>query len=124
MNRIDLIGRIGNDLEIKNGCLSFSLATSFSYKTDSGEKKEETSWHNVVMFHKSAENFVKYHKKGSVAFITGRVRYNKHDGKIYTQIICNEWRFLPKDSTGSNQSNDNSQPEPVQSNESGDGLPF
>ena len=59
-NRVQLIGNVGNDPEIKNleggkKLANLTIATNDSYKNDKGEKVEQTEWHRVVAWGKTAE---------------------------------------------------------------------
>ena len=70
INKITILGNLGNQPETKtleNGAIvtQFNVATSESWKDDSGEKKTETEWHRVVAWNKLAEIIQKYCKKGS-----------------------------------------------------------
>lgn len=103
MNQVNLIGRIGNDLNIENNCLRVSVATNERYKKD-GEVITDTQWHTVVMFSPTADNFAKFFKKGDGVALTGKLKYTEKDGKYYTSIICNSWQFLPTNNVN-NQSN-------------------
>ena len=91
INKVILKGRLGQNPESKNGAVKFSMATSESYKNKQGEKVESTQWHNVVAFGKLGEILEKYLKKGDEAVIIGKLNYNKHEEKIYTSIIANEF---------------------------------
>lgn len=79
LNRATLIGNIGKDPEIKtlqNGrkCVSFSLATSKRYRDNNGEQKEETQWHNIVIWGKTAETFENIGiVKGTQLYIEGEI---------------------------------------------------
>jgi len=69
VNKVILVGNLGKDPEIKyfeNGVpkASFSLATSDSYTSKSGERVDTTEWHNVVLWRGLAEVAEKYLKKG------------------------------------------------------------
>ena len=62
LNKVMLIGNIGKDPDIKTlqsgrKVVSFSLATSKRYRDNNGEQKEETQWHNIVLWGKIAETF-------------------------------------------------------------------
>ena len=62
LNKCLLIGNIGKDPTISatatgRKCVKFSLATSRRYRDNNGEQKEETQWHNIVIWGKSAETF-------------------------------------------------------------------
>ena len=84
LNKVLLIGRLGADPEIKqmvNGksVARLSLATSQSWKDKStGEKKEKTEWHRVVVFNEGLVNVVKqYLKKGAQVYIEGQLTTRK-----------------------------------------------
>jgi len=84
LNKVLLIGRLGADPEIKqmvNGknVARFSLATSNTWKDRStGEKKEKTEWHRVVIFNEGLANVVKqYLKKGAQVYIEGQLSTRK-----------------------------------------------
>ena len=85
LNKVLLIGRLGNDPEIKpmqNGknVAILSLATSESWKDkNTGEKKEKTEWHRVVIFNEGLVNVVqKYLKKGSQVYVEGQLNTSKY----------------------------------------------
>ena len=84
LNKVLLIGRLGGDAEIKqmvNGksVARLSLATSQSWKDkSSGEKKEKTEWHRVVVFNEGLVNVVQqYLKKGAQVYIEGQISTRK-----------------------------------------------
>jgi len=84
LNKVLLIGRLGADPEIKqtiNGksVARFSVATSQSWKDkSSGEKKEKTEWHRVVVFNEGLVNVVQqYLKKGAQVYIEGQLSTRK-----------------------------------------------
>ena len=84
LNKVLLIGRLGADPEIKqmvNGksVARLSLATSQSWKDkNSGEKKEKTEWHRVVVFNEGLVNVVQqYLKKGAQVYIEGQLNTRK-----------------------------------------------
>ena len=99
LNKVFLIGRLGNDPDIKstqNGksVAILSLATSESWKDkNTGEKKEKTEWHRVVIFNEGLVNVVqKYLKKGAQVYIEGQInttKYTDSNGqeKFSTQIV-------------------------------------
>lgn len=80
LNKVTLIGRLGKDPEtrhLESGATvtTFSLATSETWKDkNTGEKKENTEWHNVVLWRKVAEVAKKYLKKGDMVYIEGKLR--------------------------------------------------
>ncbi len=99
LNKVLLIGRLGNDPEIKqmqNGksVARLSVATSESWKDkNTGEKKEKTEWHKVVIFNEGLVSVVqKYLKKGAQVYIEGQLNTNKYTDsngqeKYSTQIV-------------------------------------
>ena len=99
LNKVLLIGRLGNDPEIKqmqNGksVARLSVATSESWKDkNTGEKKEKTEWHRVVIFNEGLVSVVqKYLKKGAQVYIEGQLNTNKYTDssgqeKYSTQIV-------------------------------------
>ena len=105
VNKAILIGHLGKDPETRymaNGdaVCSFSLATSESWKDKaSGEKKEQTEWHRVVLFRQLAEIAEKYLKKGALVYIEGAIKTRKWQDKsgqdrYSTEIHGNEMRML------------------------------
>ena len=112
VNRVTLIGNLGNDPEIKfltNGdaVCNLSIATSESWKDKStGQPQERTEWHRVVFFRKPAEIIGEYTKKGSKLYIEGRLQTRKWQDKdgndrYTTEIRGDQFQFL--DSKGDNQ---------------------
>ena len=84
LNKVQLIGRLGADPEIKqmvNGknVARLSIATSQSWKDkSSGERKEKTEWHRVVIFNEGLVNVVQqYLKKGANVYIEGQLTTRK-----------------------------------------------
>lgn len=85
LNKAMIIGRIGNDLELKktanSSVLVMNIATTENYITDSGDKVEKTEWHRVVVYGKTAENCYKFLKKGSLIYVEGKISTNKWQDK-------------------------------------------
>ena len=84
LNKVLLIGRLGADPEIKemvNGksVARLSLATSQSWKDkNTGEKKEKTEWHRIVVFNEGLVNVVRqYLKKGAQIYVEGQISTRK-----------------------------------------------
>jgi single-strand DNA-binding protein len=85
-NRVQLIGNVGNDPEIKTleggkKLASLSIATNESYTNDKGEKVEQTEWHRIEMWEGLANIAEQYLKKGDMAYIEGRIRTEKWTDK-------------------------------------------
>ena len=84
LNKVTLIGNVGKDPEIRTTSdgreiASFSLATSESWKDkSSGERKEKTEWHRIVIFSEPLVNLVKnYVKRGSKLYLEGSLQTRK-----------------------------------------------
>jgi single-strand DNA-binding protein len=103
VNKVILVGNIGNDPEVKSmqsgdKVCNFSVATSESWKDKtSGERKERTEWHRVVVFNQGLINVCEnYLKKGTKVYIEGQVEtrnYEKDGQKIYTtEIVLRPYR--------------------------------
>lgn len=99
-NKVQLIGNLGSDPEIKhteNGKMlaKFSLATSEVYTNKDGERITNTQWHNIVAWEKTAEIVEKFLKKGNEVAIEGKLTnrtYEDKEGvkKYYTEVVVNE----------------------------------
>ena len=110
LNKVILIGRLGRDPETRympNGdaVCNFSLATTESWKDQSGQKKERTEWHNITMYRKLAEIAAQYLKKGSLVYLEGKIQYRKYTGKdgierTAYEIVCSEMKMLGGKSEG------------------------
>jgi single-strand DNA-binding protein len=97
VNRVILIGNLGRDPEIRNleggvKKASFSLATTETYKGKSGERIDQTEWHNVVLWRGLADVADSYLKKGSTIYLEGKIKsreYTDKDGnrRFITEII-------------------------------------
>ncbi|TRX36708.1 single-stranded DNA-binding protein [Flavobacterium restrictum] len=105
-NRVQLIGNVGNDPEIKNldggkKLANFTLATKDSYKNDKGEKVEQTEWHRLTAWGKTAEIIEKYVTKGLQVAIDGKLTHRSYDDKngekrYITEVVINEVMLLGK----------------------------
>ena len=103
-NTVQLIGNVGNLPELMtfdSGTkkTTFSLATNESYTNAKGEKVEDTQWHNIVVWGKTAELVCKLFTKGTKIAIEGKLTsrsYDAKDGskKYITEIIMNEFMFV------------------------------
>jgi single-strand DNA-binding protein len=98
MNVIHLLGRVGKDPEVVTTSggtklCKVSLATR-------GYKKDETDWHQVTFFGKTADIVEQYVKKGDMIQCTGSVSYSENDGKYYTNINANSVELLGGKSSG------------------------
>lgn len=106
LNKVFLIGRLTNDPQPKTlpsgqPVCSFGLATSRFFNDKAGQKKQETEFHNIVLFGRLAEIASQYLAKGSLTFIEGRLRtrnwQDKSGNQRYrTEIIAERMQMGPK----------------------------
>jgi single-strand DNA-binding protein len=105
INKVILVGNLGKDPETRympsgKAVTNFSIATSESWKDkQTGEQKEQTEWHNIVMYDRLAEIAAEYLRKGSQVYVEGRLRTRKWQDKegrdrYTTEIIANEMQML------------------------------
>lgn len=86
INKVILIGNLGKDPEVRhldNGVkvTRFSLATTESYKDRDGNRKEQTEWHNIVLWRGLAEVAERFLKKGNTIYIEGKIRNRQWEDK-------------------------------------------
>ena len=105
VNKVILVGNLGADPETRylpsgDPVTNLRLATTDSWKDKaSGERKEATEWHRVVLFRRLAEIAGQYLKKGSQVYIEGRIRTRKWQDKdgqerYTTEIEAEEMKML------------------------------
>lgn len=104
VNKVILVGRMGKDPEfrtLENGAsvANFTMATSETYKDRvTGEKKEITDWHNIVLWRGLAEIANKYLGKGDMVYIEGKMRTRswEKDGitRYTTEVIGDNLTML------------------------------
>ena len=125
LNKAFVFGNLTRDPELRalpsgmNVC-SFSVATNRVYKDRDGKKQEQTDFHNVVVFGRQADTVAQYLKKGSSAFVEGRMQTRSWEGKdgekkYRTEIVADRVQFGPRAgggarSTGSGQGGDDQTP--------------
>ena len=121
LNKVMIIGNLGRDPEMRytpsgKPVTTFSVATSRSWNTSDGEKREETEWFNVVAWSSLAEICKQYLTKGQQVYIEGRLQTrhwddqegNKHKS---VEIVANEMIILSErrevsESTGEPEATD------------------
>ena len=107
-NKVNLIGNLGKDvsiIETKGGkkLARFSIATNDVYKDKEGEKQEQTEWHSIVAWGKTAEMMGLLLAKGNQVAIEGRLQYGSFQDKdgntrYTTDIVCNNFQKLSRPS--------------------------
>ena len=105
INKAILIGRLGADPEVRYtpsgvAVANFNIATSEEWKDkDTGEKKERTEWHRIVVWSKLGELCGEYLSKGRQVYVEGRIQtrsWDDRDGnkRYTTEIIATDVQFL------------------------------
>ncbi|MBI2033297.1 MAG: single-stranded DNA-binding protein [Candidatus Levybacteria bacterium] len=122
LNRVQLIGNLTRDPELRytpNGTAvcSFGVATNRTWKTDDGEKHEETEFHNIVSWNKLAELCSQFLVKGRKVYVEGRLstrNWTAQDGsqKTRTEVVIDDMILL--DSTGRRTGESVSEPAKVE----------
>ncbi|KJV08022.1 single-stranded DNA-binding protein [Methylocucumis oryzae] len=113
LNKVTLIGNVGQDPDVRympdgSAVATLSIATSRRWKDKStGERKESTEWHRVVIFRELAKIVSDYVKKGQQIYIEGSLRTRKWQGsdgqdRYTTEIIANVMHMLGRKEGGSN----------------------
>ena len=103
VNKVILIGNLGKDPEVRHGndgkpIVTLSLATSEIWKDKSGERKERTEWHRVVIFNENiAKVAEQYLKKGAKVYVEGQLQTRKwtdNSGveKFSTEVVLQNFR--------------------------------
>jgi len=118
VNKVILVGRLGKDPEVRhleNGAsvANFPIATSEVYKDrNTGERKEQTEWHNIVLWRGLADVAEKYLNKGEMVYIEGKLRTRswEKDGvtRYTTEVVGDNMTMLsPKGSNTGGEGYDN-----------------
>ena len=105
VNRVTILGNAGKDAVVRytptgTAVANVSVATSESWKDkQTGELKEQTEWHNIVMYGRLAEIAAEYLRKGSQVYFAGALRTRKWEDKegrtrYTTEIVANEMQLL------------------------------
>ena len=103
INKVILVGNLGNDPEVKYtqggmAIVTLSVATTSVRKDKDGQQVEKTEWHRVKLFGKLGEIANEYLRKGSQCYLEGRIEYGSYDKdgvKHYTtDIIADEMQML------------------------------
>jgi single-strand DNA-binding protein len=105
-NKVQLIGRLGQDPEIinfadGNKMAKFSMATDDSYKDKDGKKVERTDWHNIVIKGGLVKIVESYVNKGQEIAVEGKLTTRNWEDKegnkrFITEVVCNELLLMGK----------------------------
>lgn len=133
MNKVILIGNLGQDPETRQTnagtvVTNLRIATSEAWKDkQTGEQREATEWHSVVLFGKLGEIAGQYLRKGSKVYIEGKLQTRKWQDQSgadrwTTEIVANSMQMLDSRGQGSAPSRQPDDPGP--SDDLGDDIPF
>jgi len=114
VNKVIIVGNLGQDPEVRfmpNGSAvaNLTVATSETWKDkQSGEQKEKTEWHRIVIYQRLAEIAGEYLKKGSKVYLEGRLQTRKWQNQqgadqYTTEIVANEMQMLDSRGQGGGQ---------------------
>lgn len=102
INEVRIMGNLGQDPELRfteggTAVCTLSIATSKTY-TKNGEKREQTEWHRVVVWGKSAESVADHKRKGDQVHVSGYLqtrKYTDKDGveRYTTEIVAGQWEW-------------------------------
>lgn len=105
LNRVQLIGRLGRDPELRvtpteKNVTTFSVAVSRRWRDAEGEMKERTDWFNVEAWGRLAEICKEFLSKGRLVFIEGRLQTDVvgegEDRKYYTKVVASQMQMLDR----------------------------
>lgn len=132
VNKVILVGNLGKDPEVNHleggiAVAKFSLATTEAYNDKTGNRVEQTEWHNIVCWRKLAEVAEKYLKKGSAIYLEGKIKSSSYTDKenikrYRTDIVADTFTMLdrkPAEGAGSQDPVTEPVEEPI-----ADDLPF
>ncbi|MDO9566944.1 MAG: single-stranded DNA-binding protein [Candidatus Desulfaltia sp.] len=133
LNRVELIGYVGKDLEVRytssqKAVVNFSVATTDKWTTD-GEKKSHTEWHSIEAWDKLAEICGKLLCKGSQVYIEGSIlsqTWEDQNGKkrLTTKIRARSMQILGNGASSEDKSQSEQVPENNPDGEINDDMPF
>ena len=99
MNKVIIMGRLGGDPETGENYTRLSVATSKKWTDKNGQKQEDTQWHRVVFFGKTAEVIATHFSKGDGILMEGSLKYGSYEKEgvthYTTDIIGRSFEFLP-----------------------------
>lgn len=116
VNMAIIVGNLGQDPELRHtsggtSVCTLSVATNRKWTDSDGNKKEDTQWHRIIVWAKTAENCKEYLSKGSSVYVRGRLQTREWDDKEgnkrwTTEIVAEDVRFLSKGGGGGGQRTD------------------
>jgi single-strand DNA-binding protein len=134
LNKAFVFGNLTRDPEIRampngmNVC-SFSVATNRVFTGRDGKKQEQADFHNIVVFGRQADVVAQYLKKGSSAFVEGRMQTRSWEGKdgekkYRTEIVADRVQFGPRGSGSGSGGGKRGEEAPEEPGNSGSGIDY
>lgn len=135
VNKVILVGNLGKDPEVRtleNGTkkVSFPLATSETFKDkDSGDKRTETEWHNIVIWRGLADIAEKYLRKGQQIYIEGKIKTRQYKDKegntrYITEVVADNFVMMSRSQEQRSTGGESQEQGDGYSNGPTDDLPF
>ncbi len=135
VNKAIILGNLGNDPDIKytktgSPVANLSIATSERWKDkETGEQKEQTEWHRVVVFGRLAEIAEQFLKKGSKVFIEGKIQtrdWEDADGnkKYTTEVVAREMTMLDSRASSNSSASADTSGERADTKSAEEDIPF
>lgn len=137
LNKAFVFGNLTRDPELRAlpsgmNVASFSIATNRVFKDRDGKKQEQTDFHNIVVFGRQADTVSQYLKKGSSAFVEGRMQTRSWEGKdgekkYRTEIVADRVQFGPRGSGsggGARRDEEQSMPDDMGGPPAGPGIEY
>jgi single-strand DNA-binding protein len=128
VNKVILLGNIGKDPEVREtkagNIVNLVMATSEKYTDKSGQKQENTEWHNLVVFGKLADVVAKYVRKGDKLYVEGSITTRKWEDKEGNTRYNTEIKVRDLTMLGLGGGEKKAQPVAAGIDEDGDQLPF
>lgn len=130
LNKAMIIGRLGQDPEVRHtqsntAVATLSIATSERWKDKNGDLQEQTEWHRVTAWGRTAEICGEYLRKGSLVYIEGPLQTRKWEDKDGNERYTTEIKALSMqmlDSQGESKPKPANEPAPI--DDTDDDLPF
>lgn len=134
LNKVFIYGHLTKDPELRGmpsggNVATFGVATNRSWKDNDGSRKEQTEFHNIVVFGKMAETIVQYIHKGDPIYIEGRIQtrsWEGQDGKkqYKTEVVAESFQFGPKRRDDSGTVDERRAPDPDTEEIQSEDIPY
>lgn len=128
LNKVQLIGNLGRDAELKYtpsgaAVATINMATTEVWNDKDGKKQERTEWHRVVLWGKQAESLAEFLVKGKQIYVEGRLQTRSWDDKDGIKRYTTETRCDRLILLGGGSKKGDGAPHPADTAEAGPGVP-